>query len=423
MIRCTPADPYPQLNLADAAASAPVDAVRLEAAVARLPKPFALRVRLLMKSLCAAVAFREGATGEAIAAFLARAGLEGEAAAHARSAFFAISAFTKNPASRAADWHDGLFDECMDSATEFQEALSRAKAEPVRSALVFITTALAQSFGARNVKALIDVAADDEALQDAVESPAFCAMVAGAGTELSLTSEMLLGWQVEKAKTSKTPLSLKVTITRGNEPPKVVNVNLTADMLNSLVPSEERIESFADTLETTMPVADRLLFGKSLVAFTAVWEQLVANKALCNAACEEVRFDPMMIPMEVSLIKVASSLGNELLTRAANAGLMLPAATPAGTPEEIEAAAKEEAARLMAEMEVKEEYDLITRGMLGEIATAVKLLRTVDEKTFGELVSAALAEDDVRAFPLIFRRMELLGQTIVDTDPLYPPKK
>ncbi len=424
MIRCTLDNPYPQLSLAQAVASAPVDANRLEAAVARLPKAFALRVRLLAKSLHGAVACREGATHEKIAAFLARSGLEGDAIDQGISAFFAISAFTKTPASQAADWPDGLYADCMDSAPAFQAALARRTAEPARSALVFLVTALAQSFGVRDVRALVNVAADDPELQASVKNPAFCALVAGAGTEIASVAEMLLGWQFQKARQSNSPINIKVTVTRGNKPPVTRSVPLTSDMIASVTPDEDRIKGFADTIEALMPVADRLLLGKSLVTVMAVWEQFTGKPELAADACRSVGLNPLMISVETGLMKFASNLGNELLTRAATAGLMLPAAADPGTPDEIEATAAEDAARLMAEMEkMTQREDLFSRGMLGELATAVKLLRAAGETSLAELVSAALAEEDARLFPLAMRRLALLGQAIVDNDPLYPPKK
>ncbi len=424
MIRSTPENPYPQLSLAEAVASAPVDTSRLEATVARLPKAFALRVRLLAKSLHGAVAYREGATREKIAAFLARAGLEGAAIDQGISAFFAIAAFTKTPASQAADWPDGLYADCMDSALAFQAALARRTAEPARSALVFLVTALAQSFGVRDVKALVNVAADAPDLQTAVKNPAFCALMAGTGTEIASTAEMLLGWQFKKAQEGNSPLNLKVTVTRGNEPPVTKTMSITSDMIASVTPDEDSIQDFATTLEAMMPAGDRLLLGKSLVTVMAVWDQLTGAPEIAADACRSIGLDPLMISFEAGLMKFASRLGNELLTRAATAGLMLPAASNARTPEEIEATASEDAARLMAEMEkMSRREDLFSRGMLGELSTAVKILNAVDEKALPELVSAALAEEDARTLPLAMRRMAILGQAIVDNDPLYPPKK
>ena len=395
----------PPFRLADAVPPTPASAAELKACVdaLNLKNEYLIVHARLLKGAEALI----GKTPDAIKWFLKNAGLSDAGAARGVAQYKASAALVETEGEGSLSWDYPTRSALLPKSVTMKELLDEEVNRPAHEALVFMEGLLAEYFGESEPNGLVEAIADSKALKKTGLDPSFSFVIASVATGYVPTAVIQVGQAlVQAVKEKKTHVKVQVQAPMEDFPY-----------------DEKLIRSFNDELRPHLSVNDQILLGKSLAAVTNCWTELVKHPELLNRARRAVGLSDMEKQAAVMLCKIFARLGADLLSHAAEKGVLMPSFVTDKTGAEFESLCRTDADRLEQGLNAcKSEHAANTRGSLGEIYTTIKMLETLDAETLHDFENTVLSEAELQALPRYWATMKYLGKAIIDHDTLFPPR-
>ncbi len=395
----------PPFRLADTVPPVPASAAELKACVdaLSLKNEYLIVHARLLKGAEKLI----GNTPDAVKWFLKNAGLSDAGAARGVAQYKASAALFEAEGEGALPWDYPTRSALLSKSVTMKELFDEEANRPTREALVFLEGLLSEYFGESEPNGLVTALADSKALKKTGLDPYFAFVIAAVATGYVPTAIIQVGQAlVQAVKEKKTHVKVKVDAP-----------------LDDFPYDEKLIRSFNDELRPHLSVNDQILLGKSLAAVTNCWTELVKHPELLDRARRAVGLSDMEKQAAVMLCKIFARLGADLLSHAAEKGVLMPSFVTDKTGADLESLCRTDADRLEKGLNAcKSEHAANTRGSLGEIYTTVKMLETLEAETLRDFETTVLSDSELEALPRYWMTMKFLGKAIIDHDTLFPPR-